>query len=59
MTPKTLTLLCGAPVAKGVVTQVRAAESGYTLRASVRATSYDPFRGISQWRLDPAAVAWA
>jgi uncharacterized protein (TIGR02001 family) len=54
MTFKTLTLLCGALIASGVVTQAHAADPDYTLGFNVGATSDYRFRGISQSRLDPA-----
>lgn len=54
MTFKTLTLLCGALVASGVMTQAQAAEPDYTFGFNVGATTDYRFRGISQSRLDPA-----
>jgi uncharacterized protein (TIGR02001 family) len=51
---KTLTLLCGALVASGALTQAQAAEPDYTLGFNVGATTDYRFRGISQTSFDPA-----
>lgn len=55
MTFKTLTLLCGALVASGVMTtQAHAADPDYTLGFNVGAVTDYRFRGISQTSFDPA-----